>query len=106
MHMKATADRLFGDDYHWSVLGAGRHQTRLVTISAILGGNVRVGLEDSIYLGRGVLAQIQRRAGREDLPHPARAVARDRHAGRDATMLALKGAGETAIPDLSAAGAV
>ena len=56
MHMKATADRLFGDDYHWSVLGAGRHQTNLVTVGAILGGNVRVGLEDSLYLGRGQLA--------------------------------------------------
>jgi uncharacterized protein (DUF849 family) len=57
MHMKATADRLFGDDYLFSVLGAGRHQTRLVTLSAILGGNVRVGLEDSIYLERGRLAR-------------------------------------------------
>jgi uncharacterized protein (DUF849 family) len=57
MHVKATADRLFGADYEWSILGAGRHQTRLVTIGAILGGNARVGLEDSIYLERGVLAQ-------------------------------------------------
>ncbi|MEA2383361.1 MAG: hypothetical protein QOH72_3332 [Solirubrobacteraceae bacterium] len=57
MHMKATADRLFGDDYLFSVLGAGRHQTRLVTLSAILGGNVRVGLEDSVYLERGRLAE-------------------------------------------------
>lgn len=57
MHMRATADRLFGDDYRWSVLGAGRHQTRLVTMGAIMGGNVRVGLEDSIYLERGVLAE-------------------------------------------------
>jgi 3,5-dioxohexanoate:acetyl-CoA acetone transferase len=57
MHVKATADRLFGNDYRWSVLGAGRNQTRLVTLSAIVGGNVRVGLEDSIYLERGVLAQ-------------------------------------------------
>jgi uncharacterized protein (DUF849 family) len=56
MHVKATADRLFGSDYQWSVLGAGRHQTRLVTIGALIGGNVRVGLEDSIYLQRGVLA--------------------------------------------------
>jgi uncharacterized protein (DUF849 family) len=55
--MKGVADRLFGDDYHLSVLGAGRHQTRLVTLSAILGGNVRVGLEDSVYLSRGVLAE-------------------------------------------------
>ncbi|QIN80381.1 3-keto-5-aminohexanoate cleavage protein [Rubrobacter marinus] len=57
MHMKRTADRLFGDDYVWSVLAAGRHQTRLVTMGAILGGNVRVGLEDSIYLAKGVLAE-------------------------------------------------
>jgi uncharacterized protein (DUF849 family) len=57
MHVKATADRLFGTDYQWSVLGAGRHQTRLVTIGALIGGNVRVGLEDSIYLQRGVLAE-------------------------------------------------
>jgi uncharacterized protein (DUF849 family) len=57
MHVRAVADRLFGSDYRWSVLGAGRHQTRLVTLSAIIGGNVRVGLEDSLYLERGVLAQ-------------------------------------------------
>jgi uncharacterized protein (DUF849 family) len=57
MHMKTVADRLFGDDYYLSVLGAGRHQTRLVTMAAILGGNVRVGLEDSIYLQKGVLAE-------------------------------------------------
>jgi uncharacterized protein (DUF849 family) len=57
MHMKAMADRLFGDAYHWSVLGAGRHQTNLVAMGAILGGNVRVGLEDSLYLERGRLAE-------------------------------------------------
>jgi len=57
MHVRATADRLFGADYEWSILGAGRHQTRLVTIGSILGGNARVGLEDSIYLERGVLAE-------------------------------------------------
>lgn len=55
--MKDTADRLFGDAYHWSVLGAGRHQMPLVTYAAIQGANVRVGLEDSIYLGRGQLAE-------------------------------------------------
>ena len=42
LHMKATADKLFGDQYYLSVLGAGRHQFPLVTMSAILGGNVRV----------------------------------------------------------------
>jgi uncharacterized protein (DUF849 family) len=56
LHMRATADRLFGDDYYLSVLGAGRHQTPFVTLSAILGGNVRVGLEDSLYAGKGRLA--------------------------------------------------
>lgn len=57
LHMKATADRLFGDDYYLSVLGAGRHQTRFVTMSALLGGNVRVGLEDSLFLSKGVRAK-------------------------------------------------
>ncbi|SMH38709.1 BKACE family enzyme [Azospirillum agricola] len=56
MHMKATADRLFGNDYFLSVLAAGRHQFPFVTMGAILGGNVRVGLEDNLYLGRGQLA--------------------------------------------------
>jgi uncharacterized protein (DUF849 family) len=56
MHMKETADRLFGDKYTFSVLGAGRHQTNLVTIGALLGGNVRVGIEDSIFLRKGELA--------------------------------------------------
>lgn len=55
--MRETANRLFGDDYHWSVLGAGRHQMTLLTCAAIQGANVRVGLEDSIYLGRGQLAE-------------------------------------------------
>lgn len=56
LHMRATADRLFGQDYYLSVLAAGRHQMPFVTMSAILGGNVRVGLEDSLYAGRGQLA--------------------------------------------------
>ena len=56
MHMKATADRLFGDDYYLSVLAAGRHQMPFVTLSAILGGNVRVGLEDSLYIAKGRMA--------------------------------------------------
>jgi len=56
--MRATADRLFGrENYHFSVLGAGRHQMPLVTMSAILGGNVRVGLEDSVYIAKGVKAE-------------------------------------------------
>ncbi len=57
MHMKRTADHLFGDDYRFSILAAGRHQMRLGTMGAIMGGNVRVGLEDSIYLGKGQLAK-------------------------------------------------
>ncbi|MBA3337116.1 MAG: 3-keto-5-aminohexanoate cleavage protein [Chloroflexia bacterium] len=56
LHMRRTADRLFGDAYLWSILGAGRHQLNLVTMGAIMGGNVRVGLEDSVYLGKGELA--------------------------------------------------
>lgn len=56
MYMKATADRLFGQDYYLSVLAAGRHQLPFVTMGAILGGNVRVGLEDNLYLGKGRLA--------------------------------------------------
>ncbi|MGC6331408.1 beta-keto acid cleavage family enzyme [Rhizorhabdus sp. FW153] len=54
--MKRTADRLFGDDYVWSVLGAGRYQMPVCTQAAMLGGNVRVGLEDSLFLERGKLA--------------------------------------------------
>jgi len=57
MHMRRTADRLFGKDYQWSILAAGRHQINLATIGATMGGNVRVGLEDSIYLGPGRLAK-------------------------------------------------
>jgi len=56
-HMKRIADKLFGDAYYWSVLAAGRHQMPLITMGAIMGGNVRVGLEDSLYLGRGQLAK-------------------------------------------------
>ncbi len=56
MFMKETADRLFGDSYYWSVLAAGRHQMPFATQSAMMGGSVRVGLEDSLYIGRGKLA--------------------------------------------------
>lgn len=55
-HMHNVADRLFGDDYEWSVLAAGRHQMNFCTSAAMLGGNVRVGLEDSLYIGKGELA--------------------------------------------------
>ena len=57
MHMKATADRLLGQSYRFSVLAAGRHQMPLGTMGVILGGNVRVGLEDSLTIGRGQLAE-------------------------------------------------
>ncbi|NOX68362.1 MAG: 3-keto-5-aminohexanoate cleavage protein [Gammaproteobacteria bacterium] len=56
MHMRATADRLLGDDYRFSVLAAGRSQIPLATMGAIMGGNVRVGLEDSLLIGRNKLA--------------------------------------------------
>jgi uncharacterized protein (DUF849 family) len=102
LHMKATADRLFGDDYYWSILGAGRHQTNLVTIGAILGGSVRVGLEDSIYLAKGRLAEtnaeqvakIVRILGELSLDVATPDEARQ--------MLGLKGAGATAIPEPAA----
>lgn len=57
LHMKRTADRLFGDGYFWSVLGAGRNQMYVAAMSIVMGGNVRVGLEDSLWLGRGQLAR-------------------------------------------------
>lgn len=57
VQMKRTADRLLGDAYEWSVLGAGRHQLGVVTAAAIMGAHVRVGLEDSLYLGKGELAK-------------------------------------------------
>ncbi|WIA55248.1 3-keto-5-aminohexanoate cleavage protein [Sphingobium sp. WTD-1] len=56
MHLKSTADRLFGEEYIFSALAAGKHQMRLVTLSALLGGSVRVGLEDSLYAGKGQMA--------------------------------------------------
>ncbi|WP_434106138.1 3-keto-5-aminohexanoate cleavage protein [Paraburkholderia caffeinilytica] len=56
MHMKRTADRLFGTDYRWSVLGAGRNQMPIAAMAASMGGNLRVGLEDSLWIGKGKLA--------------------------------------------------
>jgi uncharacterized protein (DUF849 family) len=56
MHMKRTADRLFGAQYRWSVLGAGRNQLAVAAMAAAMGGNVRVGLEDSLWSGPGKLA--------------------------------------------------
>ena len=57
MHMKRTADRLFGDQYRWSVLGAGKNQLPIAAMAAAMGGNVRVGLEDSLWAGPGKLAE-------------------------------------------------
>jgi uncharacterized protein (DUF849 family) len=57
LFMRETADRLFGDAYVWSVLAAGRHQMAFTTMAGIMGGSVRVGLEDSLYIGRGALAK-------------------------------------------------
>lgn len=92
--MRDTADRLFGDDYHWSVLAAGRHQMPLLTHAAVMGANVRVGLEDSLYLGRGQLApsnaaQVQKI--RRILEELGLAIATPDEARQ---MLALKGAGQ------------
>ena len=78
MHMKRTADRLFGGQYLFSILAAGRHQMRLGTIGAIMGGNVRVGLEDSIYLGKGELARSNADQVDQDPRHPRSPLARAR----------------------------
>lgn len=56
MHMHTIADKLFGDSYEWSVLAAGKHQMPFTTQAAMLGGNLRVGMEDSLYIGPGELA--------------------------------------------------
>jgi uncharacterized protein (DUF849 family) len=90
-HMKHIADKLFGDNYYWSILAGGRHQMPLITMGAIMGGNVRVGLEDSLYLGKGQLAksnaeQVTRiRTILENLSLEVATAAEAR------TMLALKG---------------
>jgi uncharacterized protein (DUF849 family) len=57
LHMRRTADRLFGTDYRWSVLGAGRAQMPIAAMAAAMGGHVRVGLEDSLWIGKGQLAE-------------------------------------------------
>lgn len=57
VHMNTVADRLFGDDYEWSVLAAGKNQMGFATTAGLLGGNLRVGLEDSLYIGKGELAR-------------------------------------------------
>ena len=78
MHMKRTADRLFGDDYRWSVLGAGRNQMPIAAMAAAMGGNVRVGLEDSLWDGPGRLAESNAsRSAEPDDPRGAGAGNRD-----------------------------
>jgi 3,5-dioxohexanoate:acetyl-CoA acetone transferase len=90
--MKRTADRLFGNDYAWSVLAGGRHQINFCTTAAMMGGNVRVGLEDSLYIGPGKLAASNaEQVGKirriiEDLGYQAATPAEARQ------MLGLKGA--------------
>ena len=99
MHMRALAERLFGDDYYWSILGAGRHQTNLVTMGAILGGNVRVGLEDSVYLGKGKLAESNADQVAK-IVRILRELSLEIATPDDARqMLGLKGAANTAIPE-------
>ncbi|MFG2673503.1 3-keto-5-aminohexanoate cleavage protein [Streptomyces sp. NBC_01259] len=92
LHMVTVADRLFGDDYYLSAFAAGRHQMPFATQSALLGGHVRVGLEDSLYIGRGELAT----SNAQQVAKVARILA---EAGRDLAtpdearaMLGLKGA--------------
>ena len=97
MHMKRTADRLFGDDYRWSVLGAGRSQMKIAAMAASMGGNVRVGLEDSLWIGPGQLAESnaqQVRKVREILDGLGLEVATPAEARE---ILALKGADQVAF---------
>lgn len=95
--MKQTADRLFGDDYVWSVLAAGRYQMPFITHAALLGGHVRVGLEDSLNIGKGQLAksnaeQVSKiRKILEELGHGIATPAEARE------MLALKGGDRVAF---------
>ncbi len=96
LHMKETADKLFGD-YYWSVLAAGRHQLGFVTMSAIMGGNVRVGLEYSLYIAKGKLAEsnaAQVRKIRTILEALSLELAKPDEARE---MLALKGADQVAF---------
>ncbi|WP_321344336.1 3-keto-5-aminohexanoate cleavage protein [Breoghania sp.] len=96
-HMKRIADKLFGDDYAFSVLAAGRQQIPFATMSAAMGGHVRVGLEDSLFIGKGELAKSnaeQVEKIREIVERLGRTVATPAEA-RD--MLGLKGADRTAF---------
>jgi uncharacterized protein (DUF849 family) len=97
MHMKRTADRLFGDQYRWSVLGAGKNQLPIAAMSAAMGGHVRVGLEDSLWAGPGKLAQSnaqQVKLARQIIEGLGLEIATPDEA-RD--ILALKGGDKTAI---------
>ncbi|KUF09181.1 3-keto-5-aminohexanoate cleavage protein [Pseudoponticoccus marisrubri] len=97
MHMKRMADRLFGENYAFSVLAAGRHQVPLTTMAATLGGHVRVGLEDSLTIARGTLARSnaeQVAKIRRIVEELGRTVATPDEAR---AMLGLKGADRTAI---------
>lgn len=97
MHMRRTADALFGDSYRWSVVAAGRHQMGFCTMAGLMGGNVRVGLEDSLYLGKGRMAQSsadQVRKIRGILETLDLEIATPEEAR---TMLALKGGDATAF---------
>ena len=97
MHMKRTADRLFGDQYRWSVLGAGARQMAVVAMAASMGGNVRVGLEDSLWAGPGRLAETnaeQVRAARAIIENLGLSVATPDEARE---MLALKGGDRVAF---------
>lgn len=97
LHMKRTADRLFGENYRWSVLGAGRNQLKIAAMSAAMGGHVRVGLEDNLWMGKGQLAlsnaqQVQ--AARQIIEGLGLSVATPDEAR---AILSLKGGDQTAI---------
>ena len=97
MHMKRTADRLFGNNFRWSVLGAGANQFRVAAQAATLGGNVRVGLEDSLWAGRGELATsnaVQVRKVRNIIENLGLEVATPKEARE---MLQLKGGDQVAF---------
>ena len=88
---KETADRLFGDQYVWSVLAAGRHQMAFTTMAGINGGNVRVGLEDSLYIGKGQLAKSNAEQVAKIRRIFGGSESGDRDAGEAREMLKLKG---------------
>jgi uncharacterized protein (DUF849 family) len=96
-HMRRTADRLFGDDYVWSVLGAGRNQLPVASLAVAMGGNARVGLEDSLWAGPGRLAESnaeQVRLVRQVIEGLSLEVARPEEAR---AMLSLKGGDQVAF---------